>query len=42
MKKKNEPSFIKHTIEKLSLIKETTIEKMSNLTTDNFNKLFNV
>jgi TatD DNase family protein len=40
--KKNEPSFIKHTIEKLSLIKETTIEKMSNLTTDNFNKLFNV
>ena len=41
-RKKNEPSFIKHTIEKLSLIKETTIEKMSNLTTDNFNKLFNV
>ena len=38
--KKNEPSFIKYTLEKLSLIKETTVEKMSKITTDNFNKLF--
>jgi TatD DNase family protein len=38
--KKNEPSFIKYTLEKLSMIKETTVEKMSKITTDNFNKLF--
>ena len=38
--KKNEPSFIKYTLEKLSLIKETTVEEMSKITTDNFNKLF--
>ena len=40
--KKNEPSFIKYTLEKLSCIKETTSEKMSKITTDNFNKLFNL
>ncbi len=40
--KKNEPSFIKYTLEKLSTLKETTAEQMSELTTDNFNKLFNV
>jgi len=39
--KKNEPSFIKHTLDKLSTIKETTVENMSKITTDNFNKLFN-
>ena len=39
--KKNEPSFIKYTLEKLSSVKETTVEKMSEITTDNFNKLFN-
>jgi TatD DNase family protein len=38
--KKNEPSFIKYTLEKLSMLKETTVEKMSKITTDNFNKLF--
>ena len=38
--KKNEPSFIKYTLEKLSTIKEITVEKMSKITTDNFNKLF--
>ena len=38
--KKNEPSFIKYTLEKLSILKETTIENMSKITTDNFNKLF--
>jgi TatD DNase family protein len=40
--KKNEPSFIKYTLEKLSLIKKITAEKMSKITTDNFNKLFSV
>ena len=39
--KKNEPSFIKYTLEKLSMLKETTEDKMSIITTDNFNKLFN-
>ena len=38
--KKNEPSFIKFTLEKLSMIKEITVERMSEITTDNFNKLF--
>ena len=41
-RKKNEPSFIKYTLEKLSTLKETTIDKMSIITTDNFNKLFNL
>ena len=40
--KKNEPSFIKYTLEKLSVIKETTDDHMSSITTNNFNKLFNV
>ena len=40
--KKNEPSFITYTLEKLSSLKETTVEKMSEITTDNFNKLFNL
>ena len=40
--KKNEPSFIKYTLERLSAIKETTVESMSKMTTDNFNKLFNL
>ena len=38
--KKNEPSFIKFTLEKLSSLKGTTIEQMSDITTDNFNKIF--
>ena len=40
--KKNEPSFIKYTLEKLATLKETTVSKMSKITTDNFNKLFNL
>ena len=40
--KKNEPSFIKYTLEKLSALKEISIEHISKITTDNFNKLFNV
>ncbi len=40
--KKNEPSFIKYTLEKLSSLKKINVEKMSNITTDNFNRLFNL
>ena len=40
--KKNEPSFIKYTLEKLSAIKEKSYEEMSVLTTNNFNRLFNI
>ena len=40
--KKNEPSFIKYTVEKLAIIKEKTVQQMSDLTTENFNKLFNL
>ena len=40
--KKNEPSFIKYTLEKLSTLKDTSVENMTNLTTNNFNKLFNL
>ena len=40
--KKNEPSFIKYTLEKLSVIKEKPIEEMNILTSKNFNILFNV
>ena len=40
--KKNEPSFIKYTLEKLSYLKDTTVERMSNITTNNFDKLFNL
>ena len=40
--KKNEPSFIKYTLEKLSSIKDKSLEEMSVLTTNNFNKLFNI
>ena len=40
--KKNEPSFIKYTLEKLSALKEITEEHMSDITTNNFNKLFNL
>ena len=40
--KKNEPSFIKYTLEKLSILKEKTDQEMSELTTKNFDKLFNL
>jgi len=39
--KKNEPSFIKYTAKKLSLIKEKTLKQIIDLTTKNFNNLFN-
>ena len=38
----NEPSFIKYTLEKLSTLKKTTVTQMSDITTNNFNKLFNI
>jgi len=38
--KKNEPSFIKYTAEKLALIKEINFDEISQITSDNFEKLF--
>ena len=38
--KKNEPSFVKYTLEQLALIKEINPIKLSNITTKNFNILF--
>ncbi|MDB9807786.1 TatD family hydrolase [Candidatus Pelagibacter sp.] len=40
--KKNEPSFIKYTVEKLAIIKDKTFDQMNDLTTNNFNKLFKI
>jgi len=37
---KNEPSFIEHTIKKLSEIKKIDLSKMITITTNNFEKLF--
>ena len=39
--KKNEPSFIKFTAEKLAQIKKISSKELIDLTTKNFNKLFN-
>ncbi len=38
--KKNEPSFVKYTAEKLAYIKEIPVKELINATTLNFNKLF--
>ena len=40
--KKNEPSFVKHTLEKLALIKDLDPSVLSQVTTENFKKLFSV
>jgi TatD DNase family protein len=40
--KKNEPSFIKHTLEKLSKIKDIDLNKIEEITNVNFNSLFNL
>ena len=40
--KKNEPSFLKYTLEKIAEIKNNTAENMDKITTDNFNNLFSV
>ncbi len=38
--KKNEPSYIKYTLEKLAELKNLNIKNLDNITTNNFNKLF--
>ena len=38
--KKNEPSFIKYTLERLSALKDLSSEELNNITTKNFNTLF--
>tara|TARA_Y100000741_G_scaffold263825_1_gene204350 strand:- start:30 stop:794 length:765 start_codon:yes stop_codon:yes gene_type:complete len=40
--KKNEPSFIKHTLEKLANIKNIDSKDIEKITNDNFNSLFNL
>tara|TARA_Y100000768_G_scaffold143238_1_gene106716 strand:- start:230 stop:991 length:762 start_codon:yes stop_codon:yes gene_type:complete len=40
--KKNEPSYIKHTLEKLANLKNTEFNKMKKITSCNFNLLFNL
>ena len=40
--KKNEPSYIKHTLEKLANLKNTEVNKMKKITSRNFNLLFNL
>ena len=38
--KKNEPSFVRYTLNKLSELKNVDFDKLDKITTDNFNKLF--
>ena len=40
--KSNEPSYIIHTLDKLAEIKKTPVEDVINMTTNNFNNLFNL
>ena len=40
--KKNEPSFVKHTLEKLALIKDLDPSVLARVTSENFKKLFSV
>ncbi len=40
--KKNEPSFIKYTLEKLAGVKGIEVESIKKITSDNFYKLFNL
>jgi len=39
--KKNEPSYIKFTAEKLASLKKLSFEELDKITTNNFNLLFN-
>ena len=39
--KKNEPSFVKYTAQKLADLKDISFEELANITTTNFNRLFN-
>jgi TatD DNase family protein len=38
--KKNEPSFVRYTLKKLSELKDIDTQKLDKITTDNFNRLF--
>ena len=38
--KKNEPSFVRYTLRKLSELKSLDVKKLDEITTDNFNRLF--
>ena len=40
--KKNEPSYIKHTLEKLAKIKNISVDTIERITSQNFNILFNL
>ena len=40
--RKNEPSYIKHTLEKLAVIKNSDVDKIDRVTSQNFNILFNL
>ncbi len=40
--KKNEPSYIKHTLKKLAYIKNISLDKIDKITSNNFNMLFNL
>ena len=38
--KKNEPSFVRYTLKKLSVLKNINSQELDKITTDNFNRLF--
>ena len=38
--KKNQPAYVKYTLQKLSEIKNINLSELEKITTDNFNKLF--
>jgi len=40
--KKNEPSYVKHTLEKLSHLKNISVKDIEKITSNNFNLLFNL
>ena len=40
--RKNEPSYIKHTLERLAVIKNVDVDKIDRVTSQNFNILFNL
>ncbi len=40
--KKNEPSFLKYTLEKLAQLKKIKLNKADKITSDNFNRLFSI
>jgi Mg-dependent DNase len=38
--KKNEPSFVRYTLKKLSELKNIEAQELDKITTENFNRLF--